>query len=120
MQMAIERVHTHVNVLPALLEPLREHGNDVLVVVQELHEHLGEPLFVGGRLDGREIVEGVEGPDVELMHGQDGRVAAHDEGKGSDLGDAVGQADGELAAQVAGAGLEGRERDVVGYEKRKW
>ena len=75
------------------------------MVVEQLLEQLAELLLVLRALDLGEVVEDVEGADVELVHGEDGWVAAHDEGQAADAGDAVGDTDGQLLLQVVGASL---------------
>ena len=86
----------------ALSEALGELRDDVLVVVQEVREHLAVLLLVLGGHDLGEVVEDVEGADVELVDGQDGGVAAHDEGEGADAGDPVRDPDRQLLVEVLG------------------
>jgi len=47
----------------------------------------------------------VEGADVELVDGQDERIAADDERKRTDLGDPVSDANWKLALKVLGTFL---------------
>ena len=79
--------------------------NHILVILQQILEKSGVlGLVILGHY-GREVVEDVEGSDVELVDGKDGRIAAHDEGQGAEAGDAVGNADGKLLLEVLGASL---------------
>ena len=63
-------------------------------------------VFIGFGLDFWEVVEDVEGSDVELVDREDERIAADDERKGSDLGDPVSDADRKFALKVLSAFLE--------------
>ena len=94
--------NSHFDVFSALSEALGELRDDVLVVVQEVREHLAVLLLVLGGHDLGEVVEDVEGADVELVDGQDGGVAAHDEGEGADAGDPVRDPDRQLLVEVLG------------------
>ncbi len=62
-------------------------------------------VFVAGDLL-RKAVEDVERPDVELVHAEDGGVAADDEGQVADAGDAVGHAHRKLAPEEIGVHLK--------------
>ena len=68
--------------------------------------HLAVLFFVDLGLDFREVVEDVEGPDVELVNGQDERIASDDKGKRTDFGNAVCNADGKLSLKVLGTFLK--------------
>ena len=57
-----------------------------------------------------EVVEDVEGADVELVDGEYRGVAADDERKISESSDAVGDANGKLLAKVFGTPLRGRSK----------
>lgn len=58
-------------------------------------------VLVGENL--REVVEDVEGPDVEFMHGEDCWVAAYDEGEAPEACDPVSNTNGQLSVEVLGA-----------------
>ena len=92
----------YLDVPRALLEPRGQVRYDVLVVVEQPLEQLGVLLLVLGRHDLRDVVEDVEGADVELVDGQDGGVAADDEGEGADAGDPVRDPDRQLLVEVLG------------------
>ena len=86
--------------LGALLEALRQLRDDVLVVVEENPQQVAVLFNVVVVLNLGEVVEDVEGTDVELVDGEDRGVAADDERKISESGDAVGYADRKLLAKV--------------------
>ncbi len=102
----------HLDMFPALLKSLSQHGDYVLVVVKEVAEHLRKPLFILQGLNLWKVVQGLKRLYVELVDRQDGGVAADDEGQGPDLGDAVGQADGKFFPQVLCAFLDGTHHAV--------
>ena len=93
--------------LGALLEALRQLRDDVLVVVEENPQQVAVLFNVVVVLNLGEVVEDVEGTDVELVDGEDRGVAADDERKISETGDAVGDANGKLLAKVFGTPLLG-------------
>ena len=96
---------TYGNVFAALLEALRQLRDDVLVVVEKHPQQVAILLHVVVVLNLGEVVEDVEGTDVELVDGEDRGVAADDERKISESGDAVGYADRKLLAKVFGTPL---------------
>ena len=55
------------------------------------------------REDLREVVQDVKCPDVELVHGEDGRVAAHDEGETPEVRNPVSNSDRKLSVEVLSA-----------------
>ena len=48
----------------------------------------------------------MECSDVELVHLEDGGIAAHDEGQASELGNAVGNPHRQLLVKVLGTSLQ--------------
>ena len=96
--------------LAALLEALRELRHHILVIVEEHPQQLAVLFDVFVALDLGEVVEDVEGADVELVDGEYRRVAADDERKISESSDAVGDANGKLLAKVFGTPLRGRSK----------
>ena len=96
--------------LGALLEALRQLRDDVLVVVEEHPQQVAVLFNVVVVLNLGEVVEDVEGADVELVDGEYRGVAADDERKISESSDAVGDANGKLLAKVFGTPLRGRSK----------
>lgn len=88
------------NVLLAFLKPDGQVRHHVFVVVQQFPEKLRVFLLVVNGHDLGKVVEDVKGTDVELVNGQDGGIAADDEGQRAEAGDAVGDPDRELFVQV--------------------
>ena len=84
------------DVFSAFLEAGCKLGHNVFVIVQELSQNVAEALLVRGGLDFREVIEDVERSDVQLVHCQDGRIAAHDEGQVAESVDAMRNPDGQL------------------------
>ena len=101
---------TYGNVLAALLEALRELRHDILVIVEQHPQQLAVLFDVVVALNLGEVVEDVEGTDVELVDGEYRGVAADDERKISETGDTVGDANGKLLAKVFGTPLRGRSK----------
>ena len=88
---------------PSHLESLSKTPDDVFVILQQGLEDgvVLDHVLVGQDL--REVVEDVKGPDIELVHGEDGGVAANDEGKTPKAGNPVSHTDGQLSVEILGA-----------------
>ena len=96
--------------LAALLEALRELRHHILVIVEEHPQQLAVLFDIFVALDLGEVIENVEGADVELVDGENRGVTADDERKISESSDAVGDANGKLLAKVFGTPLRGRSK----------
>ena len=85
------------------LKTLSKTPDDVFVIVQQGFEDLIvlDHVLVGENL--REVVENVECPDVELVHGEDCWVAAYNEGETPEARDPVSNTDWQLSVEVLGA-----------------
>uniref|UniRef100_A0A1I8H8J2 Endothelin-converting enzyme 1 n=1 Tax=Macrostomum lignano TaxID=282301 RepID=A0A1I8H8J2_9PLAT len=77
-----------------------DHGDNVLVVVEQLTNYAGVLLLLSQVGDGGVVRQDVECPDVQLVHGQDGRIAADDEGQRAEVVDPMGDANWQLLLQV--------------------
>ena len=88
---------------PSHLKSLSKTPDDVFVILQKGLEDgvVLDHVLVGEDL--REVVEDVKGPDIELVHGEDGGVAANDEGKTPKAGNPVSHTDGKLFVEILGA-----------------
>ena len=96
---------TYFNVFAALLKALRQLRDDLFVVVEKHPQQVAILLHVVVVLDVGEVVEDVEGADVEFVDGEDRGVAADDERKISESGDAMGYANRKLLVKVFGTPL---------------
>ena len=92
--------------LGALLEALRQLRDDVLVVFEENPQQVAVLFNVVVVLNLGEVVEDVEGADVELVDGEDRGIAPDDERKISESGDAVGYSNRKLLVKVFGTPLQ--------------
>jgi hypothetical protein len=70
-------------------ESLCELGNHSGEVFEEIPEQVREGGLVTQVLDGGEVVEDVEGADVHLVDGKNGRIAANDERQLTETSDPV-------------------------------
>lgn len=101
-----------LDVSATLPEALSQHGDHILMVIQQLPHEFAETSLHVLIFDLWKVAEHVVGSDIQFMHLQNGGVAADNEGQATETLDAMGDPYRQLLVEVLGTA-----QDVVSISR---